>query len=84
MERSDRGTQLAGIGNPPCDPTAHATEVLLTVAGIERTDQVKAERRLVRTDNRPEFAGRTMQTWAAINGVIQAGKPVQNAYLRRS
>jgi putative transposase len=31
------------------------------------------------------FAGRTMQTWAARNGVelrfIQPGKPVQNAYI---
>lgn len=26
-----------GIGNPPYDPTAHAAEVLLTLAGIERT-----------------------------------------------
>jgi para-nitrobenzyl esterase len=26
-----------GIGNPPYDPTAHAAEVLLTFAGIERT-----------------------------------------------
>jgi hypothetical protein len=35
-------------------------------------DQVKAERGLpqvIRTDNGPEFAGRTMQTWAAKNGV---------------
>lgn len=35
--------------------------------------------------NGPEFAGRTMQTWAAKNGVelrfIQPGKPVQNAYI---
>lgn len=43
-------------------------------------DHVKAERRLpnvIRTDNGPEFADRTMQTWAAKNGVerccIQAG-----------
>ena len=51
-------------------------------------DQVKAERglpKVIRTDNGPEFAGRTMQTWAARNGVelrfIQPGKPVQNAYI---
>ena len=51
-------------------------------------DQVKAERglpKVIRTDNGPEFAGRTMQTWAAKNGVelrfIQPGKPVQNAYI---
>jgi len=51
-------------------------------------DQVKAERglpKVIRTDNGPEFAGRTMQTWAASNGVelrfIQPGKPVQNAYI---
>lgn len=51
-------------------------------------DQVKAERGLppiIRTDNGLEFAGRTMQAWAAKNGVelcfIQPGKPVQNAYI---
>ncbi|WP_093166912.1 integrase core domain-containing protein [Variovorax sp. YR216] len=51
-------------------------------------DQVKAERglpKVIRTDNGPEFAGRTMQAWAAKNGVelrfIQPGKPVQNAYI---
>lgn len=51
-------------------------------------DQVKIERglpKVIRTDNGPEFAGRTMQTWAANNGVelrfIQPGKPVQNAYI---
>jgi putative transposase len=51
-------------------------------------DQVKAKRglpKVIRTDNGPEFAGRTMQGWAARNGVelrfIQPGKPVQNAYI---
>jgi putative transposase len=51
-------------------------------------DQVKVERglpKVIRTDNGPEFAGRTMQNWAARNGVelrfIQPGKPVQNAYI---
>jgi putative transposase len=51
-------------------------------------DQAKAERglpKVIRTDNGPEFAGRTMQSWAADNGVelrfIQPGKPVQNAYI---
>jgi putative transposase len=58
-------------------PTLYVTRVL---------DQVTAERglpKVIRTDNGPEFAGRTMQTWAASNGVelrfIQPGKPVQNA-----
>jgi putative transposase len=41
--------------------------------------------KVIRTDNGPEFAGRTMQIWAAKNGVelrfIQPGKPVQNAYI---
>ena len=60
-------------------PALYVTRVL---------DQVKAQRglpKVIRTDNGPEFAGRTMQTWAARNGVelrfIQPGKPVQNAYI---
>lgn len=60
-------------------PALYVTRVL---------DQVKAERglpKVIRTDNGPEFAGKTMQTWAASNGVelrfIQPGKPVQNAYI---
>jgi putative transposase len=60
-------------------PALYVTRVL---------DQGKAERglpKVIRTDNGPEFAGRTMQTWAARNGVelrfIQPGKPVQNAYI---
>ncbi|MCX8006171.1 MAG: IS3 family transposase [Burkholderiaceae bacterium] len=60
-------------------PALYVTRVL---------DQVKAERglpKVIRTDNGPEFAGRTMQAWAARNGVelrfIQPGKPVQNAYI---
>lgn len=35
-------------------------------------DQVAAQRglpKVIRTDNGPEFAGRTMQAWAASNGV---------------
>ena len=51
-------------------------------------DQVKAERglpKVIRTDNGPEFAGRTMHDWASRNDVelrfIQPGKPVQNAYI---
>lgn len=59
-------------------PALYVTRVL---------DQVKAERglpKVIRADNGPEFAGRTMQTWAAKNGVelhfIQPGKPVQSAY----
>jgi len=60
-------------------PAPYVTRVL---------DQVKAERglpKVIRTDNGPEFAGRTMHDWAARNGVelrfIQPGKPVQNAYI---
>ncbi len=60
-------------------PALYVTRVL---------DQVKVERglpKVIRTDTGPEFAGRTMQTWAAKDGVelrfIQPGKPVQNAYI---
>jgi putative transposase len=60
-------------------PALYVTRVL---------DQSKAERglpKVIRTDNGPEFAGRTMQTWAANNGIelrfIQPGKPMQNAYI---
>lgn len=56
---------------------------------VARTlDQIKRERglpKVIRTDNGPEFAGRTMQQWAASHGVelrfIQPGKPVQNAFI---
>jgi len=60
-------------------PALYVTRVL---------DQVAAERglpKVIRTDNGPEFAGRTMQEWAARNAIelrfIQPGKPVQNAYV---
>ena len=60
-------------------PALYVTRVL---------DQVKTERglpKVIRTDNGPEFAGRTLQTWAAANDVelrfTQPGKPVQNAYI---
>jgi transposase InsO family protein len=51
-------------------------------------NQARAERdlhKVIRTDNGPEFAGRTMQSWAAANDVelrfIQLAKPVQIAYI---
>ena len=61
----------------------------IPAAYVARTlDAIKAERglpKMIRTDNGPEFAGRTLQDWAARNGVelrhIQPGKPVQNAYI---
>ena len=60
-------------------PALYVTRVL---------DQVKAKRglpKVIRTDNGPQFASRTMQNWAAKNNVelrfIQPGKPVQNAYI---
>ncbi|MDO9095837.1 MAG: IS3 family transposase [Rubrivivax sp.] len=60
-------------------PALYVTRVL---------DQARQQRglpKVIRTDNGPEFAGRTMQAWAARNGVelrfIQPGKPVQNAYI---
>ncbi len=63
-------------------PALYVTRVL---------DQIKTQRglpKVIRTDNGPEFAGRTMQDWAARNQVerrfIQPGKPVQNAYIESS
>jgi len=60
-------------------PALYVTRVL---------DRIKAERglpKVLRTDKGPEFAGRTLQAWAAANRVelrsIQPGKPVQNAYI---
>ncbi|MFO0203151.1 MAG: transposase, partial [Alphaproteobacteria bacterium] len=59
-------------------PALYVTRVL---------DQVKAERglpKVIRTDNGPEFAGRTLQDRAARTQVelrcIQPRTPVQNAY----
>jgi transposase InsO family protein len=75
----DCGKEAVQIAADTSMPALYVTRLL---------DQAKAERGLpqvIRTDNGPEFAGRTMQTWAATNGVelrfIQPGKPVQNAYI---
>jgi putative transposase len=63
-------------------PALYVTRVL---------DQVKTERglpKVIRTDNGPEFAGRTMQDWAARNGVelrfIQPGSPSKTPTSRAS
>ena len=71
--------ELVQIAVDTSIPALYVTRVL---------DQVKAERglpKVIRTDNGPEFAGRTMQDWDAKNQVelrfIQPGKPVQNAYI---
>jgi putative transposase len=60
-------------------PVQYVTRVL---------DQIKARRgppQVICSDNSPELADRTMQAWAARNGVqlrfIEPGKPVQNAYI---
>jgi putative transposase len=60
-------------------PALYVTRVL---------DQAKLDSglpRAIRTDNGPEFAGRTMQDWAAGNRAelrfIQPGKPVQDAHI---
>jgi putative transposase len=41
--------------------------------------------KVIRSDNGPEFAGRTMQAWVAQRGIehrfIQPGKPIQNAFI---
>ena len=72
------------------DILREAEAAFAEAASLPVLDQVKAERglpKVIRTDNGPEFAGRTMQTWAARNGVelrfIQPGKPTQNAYIER-
>lgn len=67
-----------------------AVDTLMPALCVTRVlDQVKAKRglpKVIRTDNALEFAGWTMQTLAARNGVelrfIQPGKPVQNAYTK--
>ena len=55
------------------------TRVLETLALTRGLPQV------LRTDNGPEFCGRTMLTWAYDRGVtlrlIEPGKPTQNAYI---
>lgn len=43
----------------------------------------------IRTDQGPEFTGRSLDQWATANGVgvrltlIQAGRPTQNAYVKK-
>ncbi|MNY12141.1 Integrase core domain protein [compost metagenome] len=41
--------------------------------------------KVIVVDNGPEFAGRTLDAWASINGLklhfIRPGKPVENAYI---
>lgn len=61
---------------------------IMTSSGTYRTSQPATntdQPKVIRTDNDPEFAERTMQDWAAKNQVelrfIQPGKPVQNAYI---
>lgn len=75
----DCSKEAVGIVIDTSIPALYVTRVL---------DQVAAERglpKVIRTDNGPEFAGRTMHDWAARRGVelrfIQPGKPVQNAYI---
>ncbi|WP_156092915.1 IS3 family transposase [Laribacter hongkongensis] len=56
----------------------------------ERVDQViewRGKPTAIRSDNGPEYVGKTLTEWAQRNGVrldhIQPGKPQQNAYVER-
>lgn len=52
---------------------------------LERIVGERGRPRQIRTDNGPEFAGRTLDQWCFAHGVeqhfIQPGKPMQNGYI---
>lgn len=52
---------------------------------LDQAIDKRGQPKVLRTDNGPEFAGRTMQAWAVGKGIehrfIQPGKPVQNAFV---
>jgi putative transposase len=53
------------------------------VAVLERLKHVHGLPQVITVDNGPEFTGRTLDAWAAENGVkldfIPPGKPIDNA-----
>lgn len=55
---------------------------------LEQLVRFRGAPRAIRTDQGPEFTGRALDQWAYGKGIdlklIEAGKPMQNAYSRAS
>lgn len=54
---------------------------------LERVPDSRGEPKVMMVDNEPEFIGKSLDTWAYKQNIglhfVEAGKPVQNAYIER-